>query len=73
MHVNQVILYEENIGPQWETSRQCCVMRKVICKEVTAGRRFNFLLDSVLLVAAVQLLSTFQAPLNAEMPKHLTS
>ena len=48
MHGNQVIWFEENIGPKWETSRQCCVLRKVICKEVTAGGRFNFFLDSAL-------------------------
>ena len=42
MHVNQVIWHEENIGTIWETSHRCCLMRKVIKKEVTAGGRFDF-------------------------------
>ena len=47
MHVNQVIWLKENIGTIWETSHQSCIMRKVIHKEVTAGGRFDFFLDSV--------------------------
>ena len=29
------------------TSHRCCIMRKVICKEVTAGGRFDSFLVSV--------------------------
>ena len=46
MHVHQVIWHEENIGIIWEASHRCCIMRKVIHKEVTTGGRFNFFLDS---------------------------
>ena len=28
------------------TSHRCCTMRKTICKEATAGGRFNSFLDS---------------------------
>ena len=28
------------------TSHECCIMRKVICKEVTAGGRFESVLNS---------------------------
>ena len=28
----------DNMGP----SHRCCIMRKVICKELTAGRKFDF-------------------------------
>ena len=48
-HVNQVVCHEENIGTIWETSNGCCVMNKAIHKEVTAGGRFNFFLDSWIL------------------------
>ena len=37
----------KNGGTTWETSHQCCIMRKVICKEVVAGGMFDFFLDSV--------------------------
>jgi len=47
MPVNQVIWHEENIRTIWETSRRCCIMRKVIHKEVTVGGRLDFFLDSV--------------------------
>ena len=46
MHVNQVMWYEANIGIIWETSDRCCIRRKVIHKEVTAGGRFDLFLDS---------------------------
>ena len=46
MHANQVIWHEENIRIIWEASHQCCIMREVIHKEVNAGGRFNFFLDS---------------------------
>ena len=49
MHVNQVIWHEENIGTIWETSHRCCIMRRVIHKEITAGGKFDFFLDSGLL------------------------
>ena len=38
MHINQVIWHEENIGTVWETSHQCCVMRKVILKKLLLGK-----------------------------------
>ena len=49
MHVNQVIWHEKNIGTIWETSHRCCIMRKVIHKEVTAAGRFDCFLDSSLI------------------------
>ena len=47
MHVNQVVWHEKNIGTIWQTSHRCCVMRKVVLKEVTAGGRLDIFLDSV--------------------------
>ena len=47
MHVDEVLCHGENGGATWETSHRGCIMRKVISKEVTAGGRFDFLLDSV--------------------------
>ena len=35
-----------NGGATWDTSHRGCIMRKVLSKEVTAGRRFDFFLDS---------------------------
>ena len=46
LHLNQVVWHEENIGTIWETSPRCCIMRRAIHKEVTAGGRFDFFLDS---------------------------
>ena len=46
MHVNQVIWHEGNIGTIWDTSYRCCIMRKVIHKEVTARGGFDFFVDS---------------------------
>ena len=46
MHVDEVLCYEENGGATWETSHGGCIMRKVVSKEVTAGGRFDFFLDS---------------------------
>ena len=46
MHVDEVLCYEENGGATWETSHRGCIMRKVVSKEVTAGGRFDFFLDS---------------------------
>ena len=42
MHVNGVICLEDNGGTTWELH----IMRKVICKEATAGGRFDSFLDS---------------------------
>ena len=42
MHENQVNWHEENIGTIWETSHRCCIMRKVVHKDVTTGGRFDF-------------------------------
>ena len=39
----------------WETSHRCCIMRKVIHKEVTAGGRFDFFLDSAIKCTTIQL------------------
>ena len=41
-HVNEVVWHEENGGTIWEPSHRCCIVRKVIRKEVTAGGRFDF-------------------------------
>ena len=46
MHANQVIWHEENIGTIWETSRRCCIVRRVIREQVAAGGRFDFCLYS---------------------------
>ena len=46
MHENKFVWHEKNIGTIWETSHRCCIMRKVIHTEVTAGGRFDFFLDS---------------------------
>ena len=48
MHVDEVIWRGENGGTIWETSHRCCTMRKVRSKEVTAGGRFDFYLDSII-------------------------
>ena len=42
MHVNKEILHEENRRTTWETLHWCCVVKKVIRKEVTTGGRFDF-------------------------------
>ena len=42
MHVDEVLCHGENGEPTWETSHRGCILRKVISKEVTAGRRFDF-------------------------------
>ena len=47
MHVDDVFCYEENGGATWETSHWGYIMRKVVSKELTAGGRFDFFLDSV--------------------------
>ena len=46
MHVDEVLCHGENGGATWETSHRGCIMRKVESKEVTAGGRFDFFLDS---------------------------
>ena len=47
MHVNQAIWHGENTRTIWEASHRCCITRKVIHKEVTAGGRCDFIVDSV--------------------------
>ena len=47
MHVDEVFCHGENGGATWQTSHRGCIMRKVVSKEVTAGGRFYFFLDSV--------------------------
>ena len=42
MHINQMIWHGENIGTIWEISHECCIMKRVIYKDVTAGERFDF-------------------------------
>ena len=46
MHVDEVLCHGENGGTTWETSHRDCIMRKVVGKEVIAGGRFDFFLDS---------------------------
>ena len=46
MNVDEVLCHGKNGGATWETSHQGCIMRKVVSKEVTAGGRFDFFLDS---------------------------
>ena len=50
MHVDEVLCHGENGGATWETSRRGCIMRKVVSKQVTAGGRFDFFLDSKLFI-----------------------
>ena len=42
MHVDEVLCHGENGGATWETSHRCCIMRRVVSKEVTARGRFHF-------------------------------
>ena len=46
MHVDEVLCLGENGRATWETSHRDCMMRKVMSKEVTAGVRSDFFLDS---------------------------
>ena len=46
VHANEVLWQGDSGGTTWDTSHQCCIMRKVIHKEVGAGGRFDFFLDS---------------------------
>ena len=41
MHVNQAIWHEEIIGTIWEFSHRCCIIWKVIRKEVIAKGRLE--------------------------------
>ena len=47
MHADEVLCNGENGGATRDTSNRGCIMRKVVSKEVTAGGRFDFVLDSV--------------------------
>ena len=47
MYVDEVLCHGENGGATWQTSHRGCIMRKVVSKEITAGGRFDFFLDSV--------------------------
>ena len=42
MHVDEVLWHVEDGRMAWETSNRCCIMRKVIRKEVVARGRFAF-------------------------------
>ena len=41
-----MLWHAENVKTTWDASYQCCIVRKVIRKESTAGGRFDFFLDS---------------------------
>ena len=56
MNVDEVLCHGKNGGATWETSHQGCIMRKVVSKEVTAGGRLDFFLDSEDKVSASLLL-----------------
>ena len=42
MRVNEMIWYSEAGEKAQETSCRCCIMRKIICKEVTTGGMCDF-------------------------------
>ena len=42
IHVDEVLCHGENRRTTWETLHGCCIMKKVICKEVTARARLDF-------------------------------
>ena len=42
LHENEVLWQGGNGGTAWETSPGCCIMRKVMRKDVGAGGRFDF-------------------------------
>ena len=42
-------------GEGYFTSDRCCLMRKVICKNVTAGGRYDFFLDFALYTSCFSL------------------
>ena len=49
MHVDEVLCHGGGGGngrATWKTWHRGCIMRKVISKEVTAGGRSDFFLDS---------------------------
>ena len=46
IHVDKVLCHGENGGATRDTVHRGCIMRKVVGKEVTAGGRFDFFLDS---------------------------
>ena len=46
MHVDEVLWHGEDRGTALETLHRCCVMRKVIRREVVARGRFDFFLRS---------------------------
>ena len=48
MNANETIWPGENGETAWETSYRCCIMRKVIGKEMATGGRLHSFLDSVL-------------------------
>ena len=61
MHVNGVICIEKHGGTTWDTLHQSCFVRKVISKEVTAGGRFDFFLDSVKLLQYIGKTTMYQS------------
>ena len=48
MHISDMIWQKENGGATKETLYQCCIMRKVLHKEVATGGVFYFSLDSAI-------------------------
>ena len=46
MHVDEVLWHGDDAGTAGETLHRCCVMTKVIRKEVAAGGRFEFFLGA---------------------------
>ena len=42
MHSDEVIWHEKSGGTTWNTSYRCCILRKVVSKEVAIEGRFHF-------------------------------
>ena len=53
VHAYEVLWQGENGGTTWEISHRCCIMRKVIWKEMGAGGRFYFFLHSGLVESSL--------------------
>ena len=54
-----------NGGATWETSYRCCIMKKVIRKEVGAGGGFDCFLDAVSEFAGENFLSVTFFSINS--------
>ena len=48
MHANEVSWHGEDGRTIWETSYRCCIMRKIIHKEVTTRGKLDLFLDSAI-------------------------